>query len=172
MGSAQLCTSFLTREGTTSCSLSNAVSTSHIDSMSAMMSTPVKILLALEGATSMLTYGSLLGSSSTAAPNVSPVDVALMPVVPTMSLPFGEVDPLFSPDPEVSSRTTWSLVKEGGRCPRRKAETSIRPKESRHIGYHHGGKIILRLFVTTLLLRTFRSQGYQKKSQDNCKRSG
>jgi hypothetical protein len=150
MGYDLLCTSFLTREGTTSCSLSNAVSTSHIDSMSAMMSTPVKILLALEGATSMLTYGSLLGSSSTATPNISLVDVALMPVVPTMSLLFGEVDPLFGPDPEVSSRTTWSLVKERGRCPRRKAETSIRQKKSRPIGYHHGGKIILRLFVTTL----------------------
>lgn len=137
-----LCTSFLTRDGTTSCSLSNAVSTSHMDSMSAMISTPVKILLAFEGATSMLTYGSLLGSSSTAKPNFvrSLVDVALMPVVSTSSLPFGEVDPLFSPDPEVSNRTTWSLVKEGGRCPRRKAETSVRGNESRFICHHMVGQ--------------------------------
>ena len=150
MGYVLLCTSFLTRDGTTSCSLSNAVSTSHIDSMSAMMSTPVKILLELEGATSMLTYGSLLGSSSTATPKAigSLVDMALMTVKSTLLLSFGEVDPLFSPDPEVSNRT--SLVKEVGRCPRRKAETSVRAEESRHICYHHGGAIILRLFVTSL----------------------
>ena len=151
MGYVLLCTSFLTRDGTTSCSLSNAVSTSHIDSMSAMMSTPVKILLALEGATSMLTYGSLLGSSSTATPKAigSLMEMALMTVKSTLLLSFGEVDPLFSPDPEVSSRTTWSLVKEGGRCPRTKANTSTRAEESRHICYHHGGTIILRQFVST-----------------------
>lgn len=123
-----------------------------MDSMSAMMSTPVKILLELEGASSMLTYGSLLGSNSTAKPNAigSLVDMALMPVVSTLSLPFGEIDPLFSPDPEVNSRTTSSLVKEGGRCPRRKADTSIRAEDSRNISYHHGGTIMLRLLVTTL----------------------
>ena len=119
------CTSFLTREGTTSCKLSNAVRTSHIDSMSAMISTPVKILLAFEGAISMLTYGSLLGSSS-----ISKLDVirsladkskALVPIIASLVLSLGDIDPLFSPDPEFISRITWSLVKEWRRCPPRNA---------------------------------------------------
>lgn len=78
--------------------------------MSAMISTPVKILLAFEGAISMLTYGSLLGSSS-----ISKLDVirsladkskALIPIIASLVLSLGDIDPLFSPDPEFISRIT------------------------------------------------------------------
>mmetsp|Transcript_8333 Transcript_8333/g.8307 ORF Transcript_8333/g.8307 Transcript_8333/m.8307 type:complete len:222 (-) Transcript_8333:385-1050(-) len=52
-------TSFLTRDGTTSCSLSKAVSTSHIESIFDIISTPVYIRLEFDGDISTYTYGSL-----------------------------------------------------------------------------------------------------------------